>query len=67
MHFSYDLEATLTDEERAADAILDRLRRKELKDDASYNTIIHDYFENFVRPKSILTLRLGQDEGILAL
>ena len=48
MHFSYDLEAGLTDEERQADAILDRLRRQELKDDSKYNVIIHDYFENFV-------------------
>jgi hypothetical protein len=48
MHFSYDLEATLTDEERVADTILARLRKSELKDDAKYNTVIHDYFENFV-------------------
>lgn len=47
MHFSYELEATLTDEERAADTILSRLRFKELKSDV-YNTVIHDYFENFV-------------------
>ena len=47
MHFSYDLEAGLTDEERALGELLERIKRKELKDDA-YNAIIHDYFDNFV-------------------
>lgn len=46
MSFSYDLEATLTDEERAAEGILAQWRKKELKDDM-YNIVIHDYFENF--------------------
>ena len=48
MSFSYDLEETLTDEERAADQILSRIRKSELKDDF-HNVVIHDYFENFVR------------------
>lgn len=47
MHFSYDLEATLTDEERIADQILSKLKQKELKND-NYNIVIHDYFTNFV-------------------
>ena len=46
MHFSYDLESTLTDEERVADEILKKLSA-ELKTD-TYNTVIHDYFQNFV-------------------
>ena len=47
MHFSYDLESTLTDEERVANDILLKLRG-ELKTDM-YNTVLHDYFDNFVR------------------
>lgn len=47
MSFSYDLEETLTSEERAADQILSRIRKTELKNDF-YNVVIHDYFENFV-------------------
>lgn len=46
MHFSYDLENTLTDEERLADVILSKMRDT-LKSD-EYNIIIHDYFENKV-------------------
>ncbi len=47
MHFSYDLEASLTDEERAVDKILSQLKIKDgLKDD-NYNAVIHDYFTNF--------------------
>ncbi len=55
MHFSYDLEETLTDEERAAEVILKRLEKQELKDDL-YNSVIHDYFENFVLLITIITL-----------
>jgi len=55
MHFSYDLEETLTDEERAAEVILKRLEKQELKDDL-YNSVIHDYFENFVLLTTIITL-----------
>jgi hypothetical protein len=47
MHFSYDLEAGLSDEERALGALLESIKRRELKDDI-YNAIIHDYFDNFV-------------------
>ncbi len=47
MSFSYDLESTLTDEERIADQILSKLKSKELKSD-NYNMVIHDYFTNFV-------------------
>lgn len=56
MHFSYDLEETLADEERAADQILLKLRKQELKDDAVYNTVIHNYFENFVSLKKFTNL-----------
>ncbi len=55
MHFSYDLEETLTDEDRAAEVILKRLEKQELKDDL-YNSVIHDYFENFVLLITIITL-----------
>jgi len=47
MHFSYDLEATLTDEERAADQILAEIKKKHFKHD-NYNIVIHDFFKNFV-------------------
>jgi hypothetical protein len=47
MHFSYDLDATLTDEERAADQILAEIKKKQFKHD-NYNIVIHDYFKNFV-------------------
>ena len=47
MHFSYDLEATLTDEERAADQILAEIKKRHFKHD-NYNIVIHDYFKNFV-------------------
>ncbi len=58
MHFSYDLEATLTDEERIADQILSKLKSKELKND-NYNTVIHDYFTNFVSilPAPLVTVK----------
>ena len=47
MHFSYDLEATLTDEERIADTILAKYKKIEgLKDD-NFNIVIHDYFTHF--------------------
>jgi hypothetical protein len=48
MHFSYDLEATLTDEERAADQILAEIKKRHFKHD-NYNIVIHDFFKNFVR------------------
>lgn len=51
MHFSYDLEETLTDEERAADLVLKKLAKNELKNDL-YNIVIHDYFANFDKLKS---------------
>ena len=47
MHFSYDLEATLTDEERLADQILAKLKKEHFKND-NFNIVLHDYFENFV-------------------
>ena len=47
MHFSFDLESTITDEERAAEKILNKIVGKELKND-NFNSVIHDYFENFV-------------------
>lgn len=47
MHFSYDLEATLTDEERVADQILAEIKKRHFKHD-NYNIVIHDYFKNFV-------------------
>jgi uncharacterized membrane protein YgcG len=46
MHFSYDLEDSLTPEENKANLILQRLIGH-LKSD-TYNAVIHDYFENFV-------------------
>ena len=47
MHFSYDLEATLTDEERIADSILAKHKKIEgLKDD-NFNIVLHDYFTHF--------------------
>jgi hypothetical protein len=46
MHFSYDLEDTLTEDERQVDEILKKLRLK-LKDD-NFNIVIHDYFEHYV-------------------
>ena len=47
MHFSYDLEATLTDEEHIADTILAKYKKIEgLKDD-NFNIVIHDYFTHF--------------------
>lgn len=46
MHFSYDLESTLTDEERAANEVLQRALR-ELRTDF-YNASLHDYFDNYV-------------------
>ena len=46
MHFSYDLEAGLTEEERKANEVLNRMR-KQFKND-KFNIIIHDYFNNFV-------------------
>ena len=47
MHFSYDLEATLTDEERLADKILAKLKKAQFKND-NYNIVLHDYFTNVV-------------------
>lgn len=47
MHFSYDLEGTLTEEEYLVDDILSRLRDKLKKH--NYNIVIHDYFDNQVR------------------
>lgn len=47
MHFSWDLEETLTDEDRIVGDILHRLS-EEVKQ-YNYNAVIHDYFENFVR------------------
>ncbi len=46
MHFSFDLEATFTDEERKADAVLTELK-SELKNE-NYDITNLDYFENFV-------------------
>ena len=48
MHFSYDLEATLTDEERLADQILASLKKTTGFKHDNYNIVLHDYFENFV-------------------
>jgi uncharacterized membrane protein YgcG len=47
MHFSYDLEGSLTDEERIADQLLQKIFKAELKSD-TYNMVIHDYFTHFV-------------------
>ena len=47
MHFSFELESTINDEERAAEKILNTIVSKELKND-NFNSVIHDYFENFV-------------------
>ena len=49
MHFSYDLEETITEEELQVNEILNRMRQelKERKKDGKteeYNIIIHDYF-----------------------
>jgi len=46
MHFSSDLDGTLTADEHKADAILNKLR-SQLKTD-TLNVVIHDYFTNFV-------------------
>ena len=46
MYFSYDLEATFTEDEKKADQVLHRLRR-ELKND-TYDATVHNYFDNFV-------------------
>lgn len=46
MHFSSDLDGTLTPEEHKVDAYLNKLR-SHLKTDTR-NVVIHDYFENFV-------------------
>lgn len=47
MHFSYDLEASLTDEERIADKILAKHKIIDgLKDD-NFNIVVHDYFTHF--------------------
>ena len=47
MHFSYDLEATLTDEERIVDGILSAHKKSDgLKDD-NFNIVLHDYFTHF--------------------
>lgn len=51
MHFSYDLEATLTEEERLVNDTLN-LMRAEFKNDKN-NTIIHDYFANYVTKLSV--------------
>ena len=57
MHFSFDLEATLTDEERLADQILAKLKKEKFKND-NFNIVIHDYFENFVSENCCL-FRIG--------
>jgi Mlc titration factor MtfA (ptsG expression regulator) len=47
MHFSYDLEGTLTDEERIVNDILAWHKKNDgLKDD-NFNIVIHDYFTHF--------------------
>ena len=46
MHFSSDLDGTLTEDELKVDAILNKLRGL-LKTD-TLNVVIHDYFKNFV-------------------
>lgn len=45
MHFSYGLEATFTDKERAANEIL-KTMREEVANNEYMNRTIHNYFEN---------------------
>jgi hypothetical protein len=49
MHFSYDLEATLSDEERIADKILAKYKAQDRLKDDNFNIVIHDYFTHFDR------------------
>lgn len=42
MHFSHDLKASFTEQEREVDAILGKLRRKFKNDDI--NAVIHDFY-----------------------
>lgn len=60
MHFSYDLEASLTDEERAAEQVLAQWRDRELKSDV-YNAVIHDYFTNFVSEPTLTPFRIKSE------
>ena len=45
MDFIYDLENTLTKEERQADLILNKYR-DEIANNEKYNLTIHNFFEN---------------------
>ncbi len=51
MHFSYDLETTMTDNERKVSDILRKIASMTNLKNENYNIIIHDYFENFVSTK----------------
>ena len=46
MHFSYELEQSLTEDERKADEIFKKIK-SELKNE-TYNITNLDYFDNFV-------------------